>query len=126
MNIIILRRISLPAGVVAAAGTHTAAEMPMRCGVAAADAVMQLVELHVVRPELGLVEPLVLSRALGVVVVRCQNLSSLRFLYVEYYVAKVDVGLPVVVIVIVVAVVKLPVRLAVLAEPPELLVGLLL
>ena len=111
--------------VVAAAGTHTAAEMPMRCGVAAADAVMQLVELHVVRPELGLVEPLVLSRAQVVAVVHCQNLSSLRFSCVEYYVAKVDVGLPVVVIVIVVAVVKLPVRLAVLAEPLELPVGLL-
>ena len=112
--------------VVAAAGTHTVAEMPMRYGVAVADAVMQLVELHVVQPELGLVEPLVLSRAQGVAVVRCQNLSNLQFLCVEYYVAKVDVGLPVVVIVIVVAVVKLPVRLAVLAEPPELLVGLLL
>ena len=111
---------------VAAAGTHTVAEMPMRCGVAVADVAMQLVELHVVQPELGLVEPLVLNRAQGVAVVRCQNLSNLRFLCVEYYVAKVDVGLPVVVIVIVVAVVKLPVRLAVLAEPPELLVGLLL
>ena len=44
---------------------------------------------------------------------------------VEYHVAIVDVGLPVVVIVIVAGVVKLPVRLAVLVEPPELLVGLL-
>ena len=111
--------------VVAAAGIHTVAEMPMRYGVVVADAVMQLVELHVVQPELGLVEPLVLNRAQGVVVVRCQNLSNLPFLCVEYYVAKVDVGLSVVVIVIVAAVVKLPVRLAVLAEPPELLVGLL-
>ena len=105
---------------------YVLAEMPMKDGVAVADAVMQLVELHVVQPELGLVEPLVLNRAQGVAVVRCQNLSNLRFLCVEYYVAIVDVGLPVVVIVIVVAVVKLPVRLAVLAEPPELLVGLLL
>ena len=111
--------------VAAVAGIHTVAEMPMKDGVAVADAVMQLVELHVVQPELGLVEPLVLSRAQGVAVVRCQNLSNLQFLCVEYYVAKVDVGLPVVVIVIVAGVVKLPVRLAVLAEPPELLVGLL-
>ena len=112
--------------VVAAAGTHTVAEMPMRDGVVVADAVMQLVELHVVPPELGLVELLVLSPAQGVAVVHCQNLSNLRFLCVEYYVAIVDVGLPVVVIVIVAGVVKLPVQLAVLAELPELLVGLLL
>jgi hypothetical protein len=63
----------VPAVVAAAAGTHTVAEMPMKDGVAVADAVMQLVELHVEQPELGLVEPLVLSRAQGVAVVHCQN-----------------------------------------------------